>query len=533
MKSIKHYIYPLALSAFFAAGTTSCSDFLKEYSQDLAKVESWTDLDEVLLGDAYLPPAMRSENTGNLDILHFMTDEMVPDKTYEGQYGIGYSDYTQSMFPFYTWMGDTGLNEQRQYSGGDQVYWNGLYKRINVCNMVLELIDEQPEPNKGDAEEKQRVKGEAHFLRGAYYFILANLYSKPYVPEIAANEMGVPVKLTGTIEDVEFSRIPLSDTYAQIIRDLDEAERLLEGKNRKSVYRTNLTATNLLQSRVYLYMQDWEKAAEYAQKVLNTQNALLDLRTKSPGENCVYKNSPETIFSMGGYSIASAFADTEGLFDYYRPSYYVSDEMQNLYSDNDLRKNLYIGNSVLMDLPGVFRKYNGQYGFYGTYGEVSSSFLLRTPEAYLTYAEAKAFLGEETESCRILSQFLATRMEGDATVNLTGNDLIDLIREERAREFLLEGHRWFDLRRYTVCQPYPWSKTITHEYIFYQSANWPYSVDYIESYVLEKNDPAYTLPVPRSVLNFQISLGSISRPDRQPTRIEPDDEDEDDDDDWY
>lgn len=32
-----------------------CSDFLEEYSQDLARVESYVDLDEVLMGDAYLP----------------------------------------------------------------------------------------------------------------------------------------------------------------------------------------------------------------------------------------------------------------------------------------------------------------------------------------------------------------------------------------------------------------------------------------------------------------------------------------------
>lgn len=34
---------------------SACSDFLKEYSQDLAKVESFSDLDEVLLGKGYLP----------------------------------------------------------------------------------------------------------------------------------------------------------------------------------------------------------------------------------------------------------------------------------------------------------------------------------------------------------------------------------------------------------------------------------------------------------------------------------------------
>ena len=34
--------------------TTSCSDFLKESSQDLAYVRSYVDLDETLLGDGYM-----------------------------------------------------------------------------------------------------------------------------------------------------------------------------------------------------------------------------------------------------------------------------------------------------------------------------------------------------------------------------------------------------------------------------------------------------------------------------------------------
>lgn len=525
MKTTK-YLRTIAFAGILVVTATSCSDFLKEYSQDLAKVESWSDLDELLLGDAYLPPAMLTENTGNLDILHFMSDEMKPDYTYDGRSGIGYNYYTTQMFPFYTWMADTGVDQLRQYQGKDEVYWNDLYKRINVCNMVLELIDEQPEPQYGDAEEKERVKGEAHFLRAAYYFILANLYGKPYVQETADTDLGVPVKLTGTIEDVEFMRVPLSLVYTQIISDLEDAERFLDAKTRKSVYRANTVAVNLLQSRVYLYMQNWGKAAEYADKVLKVQPALLDLHTKSVGEDCLYKASPETIFSMGGYSIATAFADSQS-WGYDNPTtYYVSDDMLALYSNNDLRKERYIGKSEFMGLDNVFMKVNGQYSHYANYCEVSSTFLLRTPEAYLTYAEAMAFDGNEGAARTKLEEFLKTRMDSRVEVSESGNDLIDLIREERAREFLLEGHRWFDLRRYTVCQPYPWSKTITHDYLFYNTTT--YAVDYIESYTLEKFDPAYTLPIPRKIRNFQVSIGNNVRPDRVANRYEP----EDDDDDW-
>lgn len=47
MKTVNKYILSLAVGAFAAVGMSSCSDFLQEYSQDLAKVESWQDLDEV------------------------------------------------------------------------------------------------------------------------------------------------------------------------------------------------------------------------------------------------------------------------------------------------------------------------------------------------------------------------------------------------------------------------------------------------------------------------------------------------------
>ena len=77
-----------------------------------------------------------------------------------------------------------------------------------------------------------------------------------------------------------------------------------------------------------------------------------------------------------------------------------------------------------------------------------------------------------------------------------------------------EGHRWFDLRRYTVCEPYPWSKIIEHGHTYYEN----YSPVYTDYYRLETNDPAYTLPVPRSVLDFQANMGTNIRPFRRPVR---------------
>ena len=62
----------------------ACSDFLKEYSQDLSKVESYTDLDELLLGDAYLPVgrimienSMFKRENSYFQTVHYMSDELL------------------------------------------------------------------------------------------------------------------------------------------------------------------------------------------------------------------------------------------------------------------------------------------------------------------------------------------------------------------------------------------------------------------------------------------------------------------------
>ncbi|MDE6078274.1 MAG: RagB/SusD family nutrient uptake outer membrane protein, partial [Muribaculaceae bacterium] len=358
---------------------------------------------------------------------------------------------------------------------------------------------------------------------------LANLYCEPYDPATAATKTGMPLKFTEMIEDKEFERATLAETYEKVLEDLALAEESLEGTVRKSIYHAYVNTVRLLQSRVYLYMQDWDNAILKAKEVLAANNRLTNIGAISIGDNCLDASSPEVLFSMGDYLIAFFFQDSK----YNSPAIHISDDMLNLYSDSDYRKKRYIGDAQYRG-KDVFRKINGQQEAIGSYTTVGSVFCFRTPEAYFTLAEASAYKGDEATARSTMEKFLATRMEGDVTVTESGNGLIDLIRDERAREFLIEGHRWFDLRRYTVCAPYPWSKEIIHGYIYKSD----YKYDHTDWYRLEKNDIAYTLPIPRAVRNFQVSLGNIDRPNRpafSTTNVHGssfDNLDNNDDDDW-
>ena len=386
---------------------------------------------------------------------------------------------------------------------------------------VIDLIDEYIKGGDNEVAEANRVKGEAYFLRGAYYFTLINLYGKPYEISTAENDLGVPLKLTGEIQDVIFQRESVARVYEQIESDLKIAEDCLGKANLPgTIYQADSTAVHLLMSRFYLYKQDWKQALKYARKVIAVKPDLLDLNGFSGG--FLSKSSVETIFSMGGHAI------THNTVNQYK-SFQVSREMYDTYDITDLRKSVFFwtyndfvgyakiaeSSSFANDDPAADYYYNYTLAYEGRKIEVSDNFLFRNAEAYLNGAEAAAYLGDEATALDLLEQLRVKRFKNEsyATLQKSGEELVTEIREERRRELCLEGHRWFDLRRYMVCEKYPYSKEIEKVYYVYKDDS---SDEKIEKrvYKLEKNDPAYVLPIPHEVLEFHTGMQNNPHPVR-------------------
>ena len=92
--------------------------------------------------------------------------------------------------------------------------WKRLYEHIGYVNVIISYVKEF----ESDPEEiRHRIAGEAQFLRGWYYYMLVNLYAKPYSKETAAKDLGVPLNVTEFIEDKYFSRDPVEKVYEQIV----------------------------------------------------------------------------------------------------------------------------------------------------------------------------------------------------------------------------------------------------------------------------------------------------------------------------
>jgi hypothetical protein len=124
--------------------------------------------------------------------------------------------------------------------------WADVYKSIRYCNIFFKKVAEIPE-NAGLVDGKtlkQRMTGEAHFLRAYLYFNLNSVYG------------GVPL-ITDVYEldgDFQVARNTFAETVDFIVKDLDEAAKLLPKENSgNNKGRATLGAALALKARVLLY----------------------------------------------------------------------------------------------------------------------------------------------------------------------------------------------------------------------------------------------------------------------------------------
>lgn len=502
---MKH-IYIIGILLFCCC---SCSSFLEEYSQDLARVENVTDLDELLLGSAYYNPGRRLSEYPYMEgevfncYIHFMSDELMQNSWMS----TGKTVSVDLLFGYYTWQRNVGIDVNGTNVSSEDDVWKATYQYINATNMIIGELDEVSPADEEEAMEKIRIEGEAHFLRALYYFTLVNLYAEPYTPSTAAATQGIPLKLTSYIEDKNYFPGSVAEVYRQITDDLAVAETCLAQTSRKSVYRADITATWLLMSRVYLYMQDYPNAQKYAQKAYERNHALTDLKNFLGEDNVFTSSSPEVIFSMGGHFLSNLmYGDNWGDYDC---CFYVSEDLSNAFTDDDLRKSKYI---VECGYGYLFKKIYWGYEHDGAACTVSDNFLFRTSEIYLNLAEAAVFNNDEATALSMLKELRNNRFVNAPEITASGDELITFIREERQRELCLEGHRWFDLRRYAVTPRNPWSASYRHTW-----SEWNYStLKRQRTYELKANDAAYTLAYPKDVIDFQNNISVNKRPDRQP-----------------
>ncbi len=522
---MKPSIFPLALASLLI-GTTSCNDFLDQYSQDLVVAKTVQDLNELLIGDVYLRSQTVSYgmSQGVYAFVNLLDDDinttLIKDKN-KNDINTAWRYVVHPMFGYFTWQQDVRYNYGGTSNPEDNATWNKLYQRIAHANNIIDIIDEMPHETDDDKRLYHRVKGEAHFLRGQFYFALANLYGHAYRPDSAATDLCVPLKLTPHVEHVknketQFTRATVQAVYDQVVADLTLATEeltLSPQLDRYRLHRASAEAAGLLLSRVHLYRQDWAAAEAAAKAVMESRYCrIAALAEVAAGGALLRQGSTEVIFSQGANYIAPRNKGTSLSGD--AGDFCVSSDLYSLFDDNDVRKPTFFSPNVTTDSISLSGKYERGLEL----NHVSDGFALRAAEAYLNYAEACAMQQKTAEANRALNALRTERILDFMPETHTGAELVQAIRDERRRELCFEGHRWFDLRRYQENKLFPFAKTIQHVFNVYSDNNYYVTT---HRFLLPPGDPAYTFAIPPKAIEFdKVPMPNNPRHRREEVKIE-------------
>ncbi|XCF04807.1 RagB/SusD family nutrient uptake outer membrane protein [Tamlana crocina] len=319
--------------------------------------------------------------------------------------------------------------------------WSSAYNIVYMCNAVLDGLEASKEVS---AEMKDRLMGEARFVRAFVYFYLVNLYGD--VPLIQTSDYR---------ENALAPRSSIVEVYNLITDDLESAAAVLGTtfENGERLRANRFTAMALL-ARVNLFLEDWEKAETLSGQVIASSENYTLLNEL---DDVFLANSQEAIWQIspagsGALSYitneARIFILTDAPPNSQQPLALATD-LINHYGEQDLRRESWVG---ALETDDQVYYYPFKYKNNISEGMIMEySMALRLAEQYFIRAEARARQSKLTEAISDLDKI--RERAGLPLLSVTAPDigrepLLDSIQKERRRELFMEwGHRWLDLKR--------------------------------------------------------------------------------------
>ena len=475
-----------------------------------------------------------------------------------------YPDRTPTLFN--EWMSDNtdymGAQNSQGNRGGDQYFfwqeqteggndspemvWMLYYEGVYKANEALAAIEEQGGP-KNDI--LRNSKGEALLIRAYDHFILANEFCRPYNGKTSTKDAGL-YYATGIADfsaaAEQSNRGTVADVYAKIAADIEAGIPLLNDTYEVPKYHFNKQAAYAFATRFYLYYEKWEKAKEYADKLLGS-NPAASLRDYRALQAMPLSKSDQAVKSAEAYCSASADCNllvqtsvsNAGMAlgpwlisKRYTLTNYLSEtelfNSNNIWgtSSNLIWKPFTVNSgennfALLMKLPREFEVRNTTTGS-GYLRTLNVDFTM--DEALLNRAEAEIMLGQNDAACADMTIWMKNFFNTNVTLTPTSvqtyfktvpyayadaakmvpsfkkhisprftidaegsvqESLLQCLLNFRRIETVHQGMRWMDIRRYNIEIP---RRLIGANGRPSKNLDW-----------LEKDDPRQVVQIPQSI----------------------------------
>lgn len=475
-----------------------------------------------------------------------------------------YPDRTPTLFN--EWMSDNtdymGAQNSQGNRGGDQYFfwqeqteggndspeqvWMLYYEGVYKANEALAAIENQGGP-KNDI--LRNSKGEALLLRAYNHFILANEFCRPYNGKTSTKDAGL-YYATGIADfsaaAEQSNRGTVADVYEKIAADIEAGIPLLNDTYEVPKYHFNKQAAYAFATRFYLYYEKWEKAKEYADKLLGS-NPAASLRDYRALQAMPLSKSEQAVKIAEAYCSASAdcnllvqtsvsnagMALAPWLISkrYTLTNYLAETELflsNNIWgtSSNLIWKPFTVNSgesnfALLMKLPREFEIRNTTTGS-GYLRTLNVDFTM--DEALLNRAEAEIMLGQNDAACADMTIWMKNFFNTNVTLTPTSvqtyfktvpyayadaakmvpsfkkhisprftidaegsvqESLLQCLLNFRRIETVHQGMRWMDIRRYNIEIP---RRLIGANGRPSKNLDW-----------LEKDDPRQVVQIPQSI----------------------------------
>ena len=340
--------------------------------------------------------------------------------------------------------------------------WLDGYKIIRSCNFVLA----KAETFRGDDPVKaDNIKAQAYSLRALVHFILVNIFAQPacYTPD--ASHPGIPYITSDDWTQPLDSRNTVSEVYASLVNDLNQAIPLFSTvpKTSADLLYLNINSTKALLARVYLFKGDYSMARGVARDVV-TNVPLLTVAGGYP--NGLFKNlapgATETLFQLSPSQTNVTLTDPANPSLTYTATYNTDFQGRYFVSPKNFVATTDIATKLTQNTTDVRKSWvtltGGVWNITKYPQSVVSAItiaprsyyqtLFRSSEMFLILAESYTQLNND-DSARFFVNAIRTRANLTAlNTAVVGQALVDSIYTERRRELAFEGLRMFDLLRW-------------------------------------------------------------------------------------
>ena len=437
---MKRFIYNTAVALGVLLGASSCDGFLDRIPTDSVVSESamatladaevvanglYTDLKYYTMYGSYIP---------------YMGD-MRGDNLYPtNASGTGRTIYTLEYEPV-----------QSTYFG----MWQNYYTTIMRANTLIANIETIPVMSSADQAKKDDILGQALAIRALCHWDIARLYGYPYMKDNGASLGAVVLTEVVAPSESKLPRNTVAETYAQVEKDLTLAlTKLSKSKNDGHF---NYWAARMLQAKVALYKGDWQTAFTAASEVVESSPYRMVPNSEYLaywGKQCDDESVLEFLVTNTGD------IDSDGGFYTMYHNMWFDDKAagadiipskawKDLFADtpNDVRAQM-----IAYDDPETGAIKSGEYWLKKFIGNKDLGYtfrrnnprIFRITDAYLMAAEAALELaGKQDVANEYLNAVVKRADPTAADVVAT----LDRIQIERQKEFIGEGHRFFDVLR--------------------------------------------------------------------------------------